>query len=199
MKLLLTRFLSLLLIFSISSFKNPNFIITEKYQQGYYIGNTGKVEGYIYFSYDNYEKFSFKKELKDKRSLKRVGEITSFFVDGKTFKVINNLNLRIGIWNISAQRAFAEVMVEGPVNLYKVYSRVGNGNMSNPGAIELINYIVEKDNKKYAYANEQTGKFKREAAELFKDREDIVEKIKNGKYALKNILDLVNDYNSTKI
>lgn len=183
-----------------TSFLTPNHAIAEKYKQGYYLEGTQKVEGYIYFSYDNYERFYFKKSLEDKKVKKTVLECQGFFVDGKKFVVLKGLDLKIGIWNIDADQAFAEAAIEGPLNLYKVYSMVGNGNMNAPGAIDVVNFFLEKNNNKaYVLAHPKKAKFKKAVSELLKDRADIVEKIQNGDYKIKNIEEMVIDYNNNVI
>lgn len=193
---------SLFLSFSFlffGSFLVPNHSTDDKYKQGYYFDGTQKVEGYIYFTFDNYERFFFKKEPEDKRVKKTVLDCQGFFVDGKKFVVINGIDLKIGVWNIRAEQAFAEVIIEGPLNLYKVYSMVGNANMSAPGAIDVVNFFLEKNSSKsYVLAHPNKAKFKKGLSELLKDREDIVEKIKNGEYNIINIEGMVKDYNYVK-
>lgn len=197
MKLFLSKCSGLFLILFLCSFLRPVQLPKEDYQPGYYIDDSGKVEGYIYFTYDTYERFNFKKNLADKKSVKWVSECIGFSVDGKTFKVIENIELKIGIWNISANKAFAEVVLEGPMNLYKVYSMVGNGNMRAPGAIDVTNYVLNRDkSKSYVLAHPKKKKFKAGMAELFKDRMDIVEKINDGTYSLDTITELVKEYNA---
>jgi hypothetical protein len=155
------------------------------------------VEGYIYFSYDTYEKFSFKKNLDQKKSTIKADECAGFFVEGKTFKVLRGINLKVGIWNLFAEKAFAEMVIEGRVRLYKVYSMVGNANMRNPGGIDVANYILEKNNSgSYVLAHPKKGKFKNEMADFFKNQQDIAGKMENGAYTIKNMESLVKDYNS---
>jgi hypothetical protein len=188
--------LFLLIIFACSSFQ-PRLFVKEKFRPGYYLDSTGKVEGNINFEYDNYEKFEFKKELTDKKTTKSVNECTGFSVDGKTFCVIENIQMKIGIWKVSAEKAFAEVLVEGPLNLYKVYSMVGSSDMRVHGANQVNNQFIEKgNNKKYILAPPAKGKFRDEMMDFFQDRIDIAEKIDDGSYNLNNIVDLVKDYNS---
>lgn len=192
-------FLSFSFLF-FTSFLAPNHSIAEKYKQGYYLEGTQKIEGYIYFSYDNYERFYFKKDLEDKKVKKTVLECQGFFVDGKKFVVLKGLDLKIGIWNIDADQAFAEAAIEGPLNLYKVYSMVGNANMNAPGAIDVVNFFLEKNNSKsYVLAHPKKAKFKKAVSELLQDRADIVEKIQNGDYKIKNIEEMVIDYNNNVI
>lgn len=187
----------LLSIVFLCSFLMPLQVVRDDYKPGYYVDSSGKVEGYIYFSYDTYEKFYFKKDLADKKITKRVNECTGFSVDGKTFRVLENINMKIGAWNVSAEKAFAEVVVEGPLNLYKVYSMVGNGNMKAPSAIKVGNYFLEKDNSKnYVYAHPGKAKFRHAMMDFFQDRLDIAEKIDDRTYNLDNIIDIVKDYNS---
>jgi hypothetical protein len=191
--LILCSVLLLSVIFC-SSF-TPLEVFRDDYKPGYYLDSSGKIEGYIKFTYDTYEKFDFKKALTDKKTTKRVNECIGFSVDGKTFRVIENINMRIGIWKIFAEKAFAEVPVEGRLSLYKVYSMLGSTRPGPPD--QIANYFLEKNNsKKYIYAPPGKGKFRDEMMDFFQDRIDIAEKIDDGTYNLGNIVDIVKDYNA---
>ena len=138
-------------IIFLCSFISPD-TLNEEYRPGYYFDSSGKVEGYISFSYDSYEKFNFKKNLEDKKMTKRVTECSGFSVDGKNFCVIENVEMKIGIWKVTAERAFAEIAVQGRLTLYKVYSMVGRstmvGGMRTYGADQVVNCFLGRDNSK---------------------------------------------------
>jgi len=187
---------ALLLLLVCSSFRHPNHV-KDDFRPGYYVDSSGKVEGYINFTYDTYEKFDFKEEPTDKKITKHATDCDGFSVDGKTFRVIGRINLKIGIWNVSAEKAFAEVVVEGPLNLYKVYAMVGNANMRAPGGAEVGNYFLEKANsKRYLYAPPGKARFRSEMMDFFQDRMDIAEKVDDRRYNFNNIAEMVKDYNS---
>jgi hypothetical protein len=186
----------LLVVFLCSSFQ-PRPISKDKFRPGYYLDATGKVEGFINFEYDSYEKFDFKKELADKETTKNVNECTGFSVDGKTFCVIENVQMKIGVWKVSAEKAFAELLVQGSLSLYKVYSMVGSSSTTMHGVDEVHNYFLEKGyNKNYILAPPAKGKFRDQMMDFFQDRIDIAEKIDDGSYNLNNIVEIVKDYNS---
>jgi hypothetical protein len=51
-----------------------------------------------------------------------LGDCDSFAFEDKRFVKLNRLKLKSGLSNKVAVQAFAEHIIEGPVNLYKVYS-----------------------------------------------------------------------------
>jgi len=167
-----------------------------KYKKGYYFKGTEKVEGYISFSFDTYEHFFFKKELDQSRQKISVFDCDSFVYGDKKFLKIPSLTLKMGIWNKSAPLAFAELVIEGPVNLYKVYSRLGNA--GGAGSSKITNVFLEKNNSKsYVFVSANSSKFKENLSGLFTERRDISQKISSGYYSLKDIEHLVSDYNTS--
>lgn len=186
----------LIILFLFSSFQRLS-IDKEKFRPGYYLDGMGKVEGYINFEYDSYDRFEFKKELAEKKTTKYVNECSGFSVDGATFCVIENVQMKIGIWKVSAERAFAQVLAEGSLNLYKVYSMVGSSNMRMPGGDRVFNCFIEKGkSKKYILVPSGRAKFRNEMMDFFQDRIDIAEKIDDMSYSFDNIIEIVKDYNS---
>ena len=181
-----------------TSFLSPSPILNNKYQPGYYIDKGEKSEGYIYFNYVNFQKFNFKKELKGKKRTIRVENCDGFVVGEHRFKVIKDIKLKVGIWSLSPPKAFAEVIKEGQINLYKVYSQVGSGNMYSYGSTEVINFIMEKNNSgEYILVPPNSStKFKKIVGKLCQDKKEIADKIANETYNLENILKLIDDYNN---
>jgi hypothetical protein len=172
------------------------FNFKKEYKPGFYVKGEQKVEGYIYFSEIEYDQFLFKKELDGKKEKKRVNECDGFEFDNRKFKVITNIEMKAGVWNVAAPEAFGEVIVNGPVTLYKVYYSVGNGNPNAPGASQVTNWYLEKKGTgKYVHAHPNKKKFREMARDFFKDRPDIVAKIEDQTYELEHIQDIVNTYN----
>lgn len=173
------------------------FNFKKEYKQGFYSDASGKVEGYIYFSETDYEDFLFKKAKDGKKIRKYVTSVDGFEFDGRKFTVITNIEMKIGVWNIAADRAFAEIIVEGPLTLYKVYSQVGNGNPNAPGATSVVNYFIEKrKTKSYQLVHPNKKKFQAMVSLVFKKRPDLIEKVESGVYKNENIVEMVKAYNA---
>ena len=175
-----------------------------EYKKGYYFRGTQKVEGYIYFTFDNYESFFFKKELAGKSQKMKLSDCDSFAFENKKFVRIARLTFKVGLSNKAADQAFAEHIIEGPVNLFKVYSSTHAGYTRggvtlNTGASKVASVFLEKNNSKsYVLASRDPSKFQVELTGFFNDRADIVQKIGSGYYNLNNIEALVIDYNTHK-
>ncbi|NEU08516.1 hypothetical protein GZH53_09365 [Flavihumibacter sp. R14] len=181
----------------------PGYALVE-YKKGYYFKGAEKVEGYVYFSFDNYESFFFKKELNGKSQKMKLNDCDSFAFENKKFVRIARLTLKVGLSNKTADQAFAEHAIEGPVNLYRVYSSTHAGYTRggvtlNTGAGKVSSVFLEKNNSKsYILASKDPLKFQNELTDFFNDRIDIVQKITSGYYNLSNIEEMVTDYNGHK-
>jgi hypothetical protein len=144
-----------------------------------------------------YTEFLFKKELDGKKTRMRVENCDGFGFDGRKFTVITNIEMKVGMWNVSASRAFAEIIVDGPVSLYQVYYQAGNGNPNAPQSYQVVNlYLEKKGAGEYVHAHPNKKKFREMAMAFFKDRADIVAKVENGEYELKHCAEIVNAYNA---
>lgn len=175
-----------------------------EYKEGYYFKGAEKFEGYLYFSFDNYESFFFKKELQGRSRKVQLADCDGFAFEDRKFVKLSRLTLKAGLSNKVAVQAFAEHLIEGPVNLYKVYSSphagyTRGGAALNKAAGNITSMFLEKNNSRsYILASRDPSKFKEELTALFKDRTDIAQKIGSGYYKLTNIESMVNDYNAQK-
>jgi hypothetical protein len=173
------------------------FTFKKEYKPGFYMEGTEKVSGYIYFSEVGYDEFLFKTELDGKKTRKRVTDCDGFEFDSRKFVVITNIEMKVGMWNVSASRAFAELAIDGPVMLYKVYYQVGNGNPSAPGSSQVINWYLEKKGaRQFVHVPPNKKKLREMATDFFKDRPDIIAKIEDENYKSEQIVDIVNEYNA---
>lgn len=199
-KYIFSTFIVTLLFVPLCSFiKTP----LDNFRPGYYENASGRVEGFIDFQFNSYKKFDFKKELNGKKETITADQCTSFRIDGSsTFKVIENITIKVGFGSESPSKAFAEVVNEGRINLYKVYTQISTPDPRPNSFMEFTsiveNYPLEKNNnKQYTLAHPiNKRKFEKAMIALVQDRSDIVELIKNDIYNFKNIEGLVYDYNS---
>jgi hypothetical protein len=183
----------------------------EKYKKGFYVKDSIVVEGYIYYSYLDYKRFRFKKEVGGKKQVITAKDCGGFVVEGRIFKRLDKVLLKFGIREVFVKSLFGELMEEGPLTLYKVYSQAGSTNgvtgtgMGSVGTFnhtvnQIIVYILEKDQNK-VYIQVRNGKkaFKKALEPLIGDRENLLRGIDEGVYDSGNIAELVRDYNKTGV
>lgn len=178
----------------------------EDYEEGYYIQHGKQVDGYIYYSFTEYNQFYFRATLKDKPRKMTCKDAQAFSFRNRNFFVQYGVRLQSGSLSVHSGDAFAELIIEGVLSLYKIYSEIGNGSvifagqdpfMVGPSNTRVFTdyLLVKKSNKTFVRGHHNKGKFKKEVGAFLKDRPDIVTKIEEGKYNQGNIEDLVDDYN----
>ncbi|PUZ27173.1 hypothetical protein GA0116948_10427 [Chitinophaga costaii] len=172
----------------------------EKFRQGYYIdANNNRVEGFIYFNENNYDHFYFRLGTGGRAARIGVAVSNGFGFDNRNFVVLEDVHWQTSLWRNYARRAFAELLVDGRVKLYRVLSEA---NQLHPitgkaGAIQVVsNYLLRREGDyTYLALSEKRQPFRQQLSEYLKDNPAISEQILKSDSSVFDLTGVITAYN----
>ncbi|NLR67040.1 hypothetical protein HGH92_22215 [Chitinophaga varians] len=204
--------LYLLTVFTAAAQKN------NKYLKGSYIDSTGqKIDGFISMQEMGLLSFDFKKQLGDKNEKIKVSGCQAFSFENHSFCTLKNVTIRTRIWHYHFDKVFAEQVIDGPLQLYRLYFKPGKvGYMRYvalagrfaPGPAsagvgvfmnnKYVNYFLRKsgDTTGYCFIGKKRKDFITSLTPWLKEDTLLVRRIKTGgDYSFNNIESVVREYN----
>lgn len=171
-----------------------------KYRQGYYMDYVNnRVDGFIYFNGKNYDHFYYRKTKRGRKERIDVSKAIAFGYDNRNFEMLQDLHLQFSIWNTHARRAFAELLVNGRVKLYCVYTEVNQPRPipRNASAVSIItNYLLKRDDDyTYLALSPKEKQFKQQMSEYLKDNPALSQKILMTDSSSFNLPGIITSYN----
>ncbi len=122
----------------------------DKYLEGYYYDTQGhRVEGLIAREEINFQSFKFKKQLGDSAVKIDPDQCDSFFVGSRVFHAIKDVTIKAVVWQKHMDRAFAELVTNGPVQLYCI--------QFEPGKVGYMHYVAIASNFTFGVAGQAVG------------------------------------------
>ncbi|MBC9908802.1 hypothetical protein [Chitinophaga varians] len=204
--------LCLLTVFTVDAQKKG------KYLKGCYLDSTGqKIDGFISMEEMGLLSFDFKKQLGDKNEKIKVTDCQSFSFEHHSFCTLKNVTIRTRIWHYHFAKVFAEQVIEGPLQLYRLYFKPGKvgymryvsmASRFAPGPASLgagvfmnskyVNYFLRKsgDTTGYCFIGKKRRDFVTSLTPWLSEDTLLVRKIQTGgDYSFNNIESVVREYN----
>jgi hypothetical protein len=190
----------------------------DKYLEGFYYDRQGnKIEGLISKDDLNFQFFYFKKQLGDSAERIDASQCDSLSVDNRTFHAITDVSIKAIVWGTHMDRAFAELVTDGPVQLYCIRFQPGKvgymhyvaiaSNFTGGAAGQVVGAMAGRQNVNYfvrrrkedAYMRVDKKTFTQEMSEYLKDDPSVVQKImQNQDYSINNIELVIKEYDQDK-
>lgn len=190
----------------------------DKYLAGYYFDKRGvKIEGLIAKDELTFQFFSFKKELGDTAIQIEADQCDSFCVGNRVFHAISDVSIKAIVWRTHMDKAFAELVTDGPVQLYCIRFQPGKvgymryvsiaSNFTGGAAGQVVGAMAGRQNANYFvrrqeggdYTRIEKGTFTEKMTEYLKDDPTVVQKLTaNPDYSINNIELVVREYNQDK-
>lgn len=187
----------------------------DKYLEGYYVDQKGnKIVGLISKDNLNWQFFYFKKQLGDTPAKIEASFCDSFVVDNKTFHTLSDINIKAIIWQTHSDRAFAELVSDGPVQLYSIHFEPAKqgymkavslaSNFTGGIAGQVVGHMAGRENVNYflkrktstSYFRIQKNTFTDDMSQYFRDDASVSKKIQQGgDYTINNVELIVKEYN----
>ncbi|HEY0271809.1 MAG TPA: hypothetical protein VGC22_01435 [Chitinophaga sp.] len=172
----------------------------EKYRQGYYLDAVNnRVDGFICFHENNYDHFYFRKAAGSPATRIDVAAANGFAFDNRTFVVLEDVHWQAGLWRSHARRAFAELLVDGRVKLYRVFREV---NQPRPltgqgGAIPAVaNYLLRRDGDyTFLSLSEKRQTFRQQLSEYLKDNLELSAQVLQSDSSAFDLTGVITAYN----
>ncbi len=190
----------------------------DKYLQGYYYDSQGhKFEGLIAKDDLNFQFFLFKKHLGDSAQKIEPGSCDSFVVDHRSFHTLNDVTIKAIVWWAHFDKAFAELVTDGPVQLYSIRFEPGKqgymhyvaiaSNFTGGLAGQAVGMLAGKENASYFLRRGQDTTYLRIEKKTFTDQitgylqddTTLVQKLRqNPDYSIHNIELIIAEYDQDK-
>lgn len=173
----------------------------DKYLPGYYLdARNNKVAGFIYFNESNYDHFYFRTEPGGKDSRIVVDQCNGFSYNNRDFVVLEDVHWQSSLWRNHARRAFAELLVDGPVKLYCVYREVNQPRpltAAKSGMIATVGcYLLRKEGDyTYLALADDEFKFRHQLAEYLKDNDTLSQQLLKQDSSTVNLAQVIVAYN----
>lgn len=191
-----------------------------KYLEGYYFDSTGHpIHGYIARAEAEFQFIYYKRKLGDSTQRIMVTRCDSFVVDHRTFYAIKDITIRTRIWTAHLDKAFAEKVADGPVQLFHlnfIQGKVGYMRYVSmaakfaPGdAAKAVGSVTGKLTTNYFLRPQKGGPctrlarkkkaFRQQMADYLQDDQPLVQKILHNKdYSMSNIEIIIQEYDSDR-
>ncbi|PUZ25947.1 hypothetical protein DCC81_17025 [Chitinophaga parva] len=173
----------------------------DKYFPGYYLdAGNNKVAGFIYFNESNYDHFYFRAEPGGRESRIVVDQCNGFSYNNRNFVVLEDVHWQSSLWRNHARRAFAELLVDGPVKLYCVYREVNQPRpltAAKSGMIATVGcYLLRKEGDyTYMALADDEFKFRHQLAEYLKDNDALSQQLLKQDSSTVNLAQVIVAYN----
>jgi hypothetical protein len=191
----------------------------DKYVNGFYYDQTGhKINGLISKDELVWQSFNFKKSLGDTAVKIEADQCDSFTVGNRTYRSISGIQIKGIVWRNNSDRAFAELLADGPVQLYSIQFEPANqgymkaisiaSNFTGGFAGQVVGNVASRRRVNYflrhreagAYLRVEKDSFKEDMTSYFKDDATLTGKLgTNQDYTINNIEPIVREYNSDYI